>query len=414
MALRFNFSALSRRKQLVAVLLLALVLFIGYRIYQAKTKAARAKAPAVSVLQVKASELLVAAPASFDKILPLSGTLNPYQQTLISARASGEVAQVVVREGQTVNKGDVLAELSTITYQAQVDQARAAVNSAQQSFALAQKDYANNEELFNAGFIAKMALQRVEVNRQNASAAYIQAQQNLVIAQRNLSEARITAPISGVVAVRKINVGDTVGMGAPLFSVVNDNSFELASPIAAEQIGMVHVGQVVQLRTAGVEQGFNGVIERVNPIAQAGSRSYTVYVRVNNDAKALRSGMFAEGSILLSSRPNVLSLPITAVRTGNEGSYVYLVNNDTIEKRTVTVGERASEKIDAPIEVISGLGAGERVIGLDLGTIKPDLKVEVVNDTGAAQPAVAATPPASVNTVAPKSGLLAKIKTWFK
>lgn len=407
MATPFNFFALSRRKQWVVVLLLLLVLFIGFRVFQALTKAARAKAQPVNIVQIKASELVEVQPTSFDKVLPLSGSLNPYQQTLVSARASGEVAQVSVREGQAVNKGDVLAELSTITYQAQVDQARAAVNSAQQNLALAEQDYRNNKELLDAGFIAKMALQRIEVNRQNAHSALVQAQQSLVIAQRSLNDARISAPISGIVAARKINVGDTVGIGSPLFSIVNDNTFELSSPIPAEQIGQVQVGQSVQLRTAGVTNEFSGTIERVNPATQAGSRSYMVYVRVFNNGQ-LRSGMFAEGNILLSSRPNILSVPATAVRNADGMSYVYVINNGTLEKRVVTLGERASEQIDAMTEITSGLSAGERVVRLDLGVIKPDLKVELLNDTGTTQ-----TTNSSKDNAATKQGLIAKIKAWF-
>ena len=407
MATPFNFFALSRRKQRVVVLLLLLVLFIGFRVFQALTKAARAKAQPVNIVQIKASELVEVQPTSFDKVLPLSGSLNPYQQTLVSARASGEVAQVSVREGQAVNKGDVLAELSTITYQAQVDQARAAVNSAQQNLALAEQDYRNNKELLDAGFIAKMALQRIEVNRQNAHSALVQAQQSLVIAQRSLNDARISAPISGIVAARKINVGDTVGIGSPLFSIVNDNTFELSSPIPAEQIGQVQVGQSVQLRTAGVTNEFSGTIERVNPATQAGSRSYMVYVRVFNNGQ-LRSGMFAEGNILLSSRPNILSVPATAVRNADGMSYVYVINNGTLEKRVVTLGERASEQIDAMTEITSGLSAGERVVRLDLGVIKPDLKVELLNDTGTTQ-----TTNSSKDNAATKQGLIAKIKAWF-
>ncbi|MBS1175419.1 MAG: macA 1 [Burkholderiaceae bacterium] len=407
MAIPFNFFALSRRKQWVTILLLVLALFIGFRVFQALTKASRAKAPPASVVQIKTSELAEVQPTAFNKVLPLSGSLNPYQQTLISARASGEVAQVLVREGQTVNKGDVLAELSTITYQAQVDQARAAVNSAQQSLALAQQDYKNNKELLDAGFIAKMALQRIEVNRQSAQSALTQAQQSLVIAQRSLNDARISAPIAGVVAARKVNVGDTVGIGSPLFSIVNDNTFELASPIPAEQIGQVQVGQSVQLRTAGVANEFAGTIERVNPAAQAGSRSYMVYVRVFNNGQ-LRSGMFAEGSILLSSRPNILSIPATAVRSADGASHVYVVNNGVLEKRNVTVGERASEQIDAPIEITSGLSAGERVVRLDLGMMKPNLKVELLDDTGTVPSAES-----SKDSTAPQQGLITKIKAWF-
>ena len=207
-----RFFALSRRKQLVVLIVLALTLFIGVRVYQALTKTSRSKTAETTVVQIKRSEITQLQAVSLDKTLPISGSLNPLEQTLVSARASGEVQSVAVREGQAVSKGQTLAELVATTYQAQYDQARANVASAEQSLNLAQKDYQNNEELYRSGFIAKMALQRLEVALQNARSTLTNAQQTLVIAQRNLAETRINAPISGVIAARKINPGETVGL----------------------------------------------------------------------------------------------------------------------------------------------------------------------------------------------------------
>lgn len=397
-----KFFSMSRRQQLVVLLILALLMFVVFRIVQAKTLASRAKAPEVTAIQIKTSEIIQLQSTSFDKTLSLSGALDPYQQAVVSARASGEVQEVRVREGQTVKKDEVLAQLVTTTYQAQVNQASAAVESAQQSLLLAQNDFANNEALFNSGFIAKMALQRFEVARQNAQSNLTNAQQSLVIAQRGLSDTKIIAPIAGVVAARKINTGETVGSGTVLFSIVNESSFELAAPISAEQIGSLSVGQAVQLSATGVSQAFTGTVERINPAAQAGSRSYTTYIRVNNPGN-LRAGMFAQGQVLLSSRPDVLSLPATAIHSKDNQKFVYVFANNTLTERAVTIGERTSDAIDAPVEITSGLTTGESVVRLDLGNIKPDLQVTLIDEKAAQAPESASKP----------SGVLAKIKAWF-
>ena len=158
---------------------------------------------------------------------------------------------------------------------------------------------------------------------------------------------------------------------------------------------------------------FTGTVERINPAAQAGSRSFTVYVRVNNTG-ALRAGMYAQGDILLSSKPNVLSVPASAIHTKNERRYVYVLNNDRIEQREVTLGERASEAADAPTEITSGLQQGESVVRLDLGDIKPEQKVELVENSGQASDTTTNTAASNnaAQTEAPKT-FWGKIKAWL-
>ena len=153
---------------------------------------------------------------------------------------------------------------------------------------------------------------------------------------------------------------------------------------------------------------FTGTVERINPAAQAGSRSFTVYVRVNNTG-ALRAGMYAQGDILLSSKPNVLSVPASAIHAKNGRQYVYVLNNDHIEQREVTLGERASEAADAPTEITSGLQQGESVVRLDLGDIKPEQKVELVENSGEA---ASHTQNNGAKTEAPKT-FWGKIKAWL-
>lgn len=408
-----RFFSFSTRKQLTILVVLVLLILVVVRIIQAKTLAARTKAPETNVVQIKASEVVQLQATSFDKTLPISGALEPYEQALVSARASGEVREVLVREGQKVGAGQTLAQLVATNYQAQADQARAAVESAQSSLKLADQDLANNTELFQSGFIAKMALQRFEAARLNARTNLVNAQQTLVIAQRNLSETRISAPIAGVVAARKINTGETVGAGSVLFSIVNDQSFQLAAPISAEQIGTLQTGQTVQLTAPGVEGTFTGTLERLNPAAQAGSRSYTAYVRVQNTGH-LRAGMFAQGQIVLSSKPNVLSLPATAIRTKDSVQSVYVLKGSSVELRTVTTGERASDAINAPIEITSGLNTGEMVVRLDLGNFKPNMTVELLGEPANVGGAHSGSAAESANsaTSAPK-GWWARIKGWF-
>lgn len=375
------------RKIMLWVFLVALLAFIGFRIYQSLGRANKAKVPPATLMQLKSTEMFAVTPSSFEQTLPLSGALTPYTQAIVSARASGEVAQVLLREGQFVKKGQVLARLVGTTYQAQYQQAVSNVTSAQSSLALAKKDYDNNAQLVKEGFIAPMALQKLEVSLAAANSQLNNAKEAQVIAQRALSETTIVAPVTGVIAVSKINTGDTVAIGSPLFTIVNTDRFELVAPISAEQIGTLQIGQEVQLTSAGIAQPFVGRVDRINPAAQNGSRSYSVYIAVDNPSGTLKSGMFAQGNIVLNSRANAITIPATAIHQINDRKFVYVVRDGKLAEQDVVVGPRASDAIDAPVEITTGLAAGDNVVRMDMGVLKTGIDVKVLEPKTAEQAA---------------------------
>ncbi|MGL4767402.1 MAG: efflux RND transporter periplasmic adaptor subunit [Formosimonas sp.] len=384
------------RKRVLWAGLVALLVLAGWRVAQSVMRADKAKPAPVTQIQLKASEVLTVQARDFTQTLPLSGALNPYTQATVSARASGEVAQVLVREGQSVQKGQVLAVLNDTNYQAQLTQALANEQSAVASLKLAQQDFDNNTALVKEGFISKIALQKVEVQLASARTQLQNATQAKVIAQRAMSEVQVKSPVAGVVSMRNVREGETAAIGAPLFAVVNVDAFELAAPISAEQIGLIQIGQTVQLSSAGVAEPFTGVVERINPAASNGSRSYVAYIRVPNVTGALKAGMFAQGQVVIAARQNVLSVPATALHMRDGKSFVYVVHAQKLAEQEVLTGARASDAIDAMVEVTSGVQVDDVVVRLDLGKLKVGMSVQLLNADGTvpeatAQPASKAT-----------------------
>jgi RND family efflux transporter MFP subunit len=292
------------------------------------------------------------------------------------------VARVLVREGQTVQQGELLAVLVDTTYRAQYDQAVANELSAVSSLKLAEQDYQNNVQLVKEGFISSIALQKLAVARESARAQLQNATQAKVIAQRALSEVNIKAPVSGVIAARDIREGETAAVGTPMFSIVNIDSFELQAPISAEQIGAIQQGQTVQLTSVGVAEPFTGTVERINPAATNGSRSYAAYIKVDNTSGLLKVGMFAQGQIVITARDGVLNVPATALHTRDQTQYVYLVKDNKLAEQTVTTGTRSSDAIDAPVEIVLGLGSGDVVVRQDLGQLVVETDVVILNADG--------------------------------
>lgn len=387
------------RKLVLFAIVVAILVTAAVRIGQSFMRADKAKPTAVTQMQLKQTEVITMAAGSFAQTLPLSGALNPYTQATVSARASGEVAQVLVREGQSVTKNQVLAILNDTNYRAQLDQAVASEQSATASLKLAQQDYANNVQLVKDGFISKIGLQKVEVTLESARAQLQNATQAKIIAQRALSEISIKAPVSGVVASRNLREGESAAIGSPMFSIVNVDAFELQAPISAEQIGSIAQGQTVQLNSTGVAEPFTGVVERINPAATNGSRSYVAYIRVDNSTGKLKAGMFAQGQIVITARDGVLAVPATALHTRDKAQFVYVVKDNALAEQEVVTGARASDAIDALVETTSGLNAGDTVVRMDLGQLKVGTQVVLLDADGLA-------PEAAKKDV--------KTKTWWQ
>lgn len=368
------------RRRLLVGLAIFLLVFAAFRIIQSLSKAGKAKPAAVTQMQLKNSEVMTVDALNFSQTLPLSGALNPYTQAIVSARASGEIATVLVREGQSVRAGQTLATLVDTSYRAQLDQATANVTSAASALKLAQQDYENNQKLVAEKFIAPIALQKIEVALASSKAQLQNAEQTRVIAQRALSEVTIKAPMNGIITARNVQAGESAAIGTAMFSIVNIDQFEMQAPISAEQIGLIQVGQTVDLSSTGLSEHFNGVVERINPAATNGSRSYVAYIRVDNPTGLLKAGMFAQGQIVISARQGVLSVPLTAIHERGQEKFVYAVKNNQLAEQNITTGELSSDAIDAPVEITSGLAVGDVVVRMDLGELKVGTNVMILSD----------------------------------
>jgi multidrug efflux pump subunit AcrA (membrane-fusion protein) len=131
-----------------------------------------------------------------------------------------------------------------------------------------------------------------------------------------------------------------------------------------------------------VAEPFTGTVERINPAATNGSRSYAAYIKVDNTSGLLKVGMFAQGQIVITARDGVLNVPATALHTRDQTQYVYLVKDNKLAEQTVTTGTRSSDAIDAPVEIVLGLGSGDVVVRQDLGQLVVETDVVILNADG--------------------------------
>jgi RND family efflux transporter MFP subunit len=374
-----------RTRNIVLIIVLLLVAVAGARFWfsakaptnPAPASPAAAKIIAPTALEFLAGEVVTTEPAELRQVMQLTGTLRAVDQVTVKAKVAAEVRAVMVREGEPVKAGQVVVKLDTSEYEARVAQARGNLNNARAQMEIASKARDNNLVLVEKGFISKNAFDNSASQYVAAKASVDSAQGALDIVLKSLNDTVSRAPISGLVSVRHVQPGEKVAMDSRLLEIVNLQQLELEAAVPSSEISKVAIGQKVELRIEGLSQRFDGKVVRINPATQAGSRSVPVYVQVANPQNLLRVGMFADGRLLLSSKAGVVTLPQSAVRKVNNGSFVFAIVNNKIERLPVTLGNTGLVGDDHHIEITSGLEFGAQVIRADMGNLTPGTPVRV-------------------------------------
>jgi len=324
--------------------------------------------------ELAAADVTVVETRALSRVLPLSGSLTPVVQATVKSKVSGELLSVNVREGQAVKRGEVLARIDTRNQQAQVDSQRAMTEKARADLAMAKLDLDNNQRLLDRKFIAPSVVDASQ-SAYNAAAAGLKAAEAMTrLAEIGLSDAVVRAPISGVVAQRMVQPGEKISPDAPLLSVVDLSLMELEAPAPASEVPLIKIGQSVRFTVDGFgTRPFEGKVERINPVAEAGSRSLSVYLSVPNADGNLKGGMFAKGTLVLDVNAAAPVIPLTAVRSESGLPYVLIVKDGKLLSRAVTLGLKSDE--EGLVQVTQGLSHGEQVLTASSSLLKADMRV---------------------------------------
>jgi membrane fusion protein (multidrug efflux system) len=276
--------------------------------------------------------------------LPLSGTLQPRDQAIVKAKVAGDVKLALVREGETVRAGQLLAQLDSPDLRAKLAEKQANLDAGRAQLAIAEKNRATNQALLKQAFISQNAYDNVEstMNIQRETVKSWDAQ--VAVAKNALADAQANAPIAGIVARQHARTGEKVTIDSPLYTLVNLRQMELQAMVPASDIGAVQLGATVRFTVDGFEgKTFAGRVERINPTAEPGSRTVTVYIAVANPDLLLRGGSFASGSLeLVASAPRP-TLPLSAIRSENGQNFVWLIQDGKLARRSVVLGRRDEE-----------------------------------------------------------------------
>ncbi|MDO9315583.1 MAG: efflux RND transporter periplasmic adaptor subunit [Burkholderiaceae bacterium] len=384
------------------VLILAVLVvagFIGRTLYVRAQERALAAAPAKPppALELSASDLVVARTQTFHRTLAITGGLKAVDSAVVRAKVAAEVKSLTAREGDSVKAGQTIGQLDTLEVDLRVQQADQNAASARAQLDIAQRALTNNRALVAQGFISTTGLETSISNEAAARATHEAAIAALNLARKARGDARLVAPISGLVSQRLVQPGERVAVDAKLIEVVDLSRIELEAAVAPEDIGSVSVGQAARLAIDGLAGPVTAKVVRINPSTQAGTRAVMVYLAIDPQP-GLRQGLFATGSIDLRSS-SVLAVPVSAVRVDQAQPYVLAVVGDRVEQRKVTLGQRGELPVDgsveAVVEVTGGMADGTVLLRGSAGAVRDGSRVKLPG-AGSNGVASAASAPADV------------------
>jgi HlyD family secretion protein len=256
-----------------------------------------------------------------EAVVSATGTLQAVRTVEVGTQISGRIVKLYADFNDTVKKGQVIAQLDTTLLQSAVEDAQASLESRKAQLAQADRELKRQESLHSQGIASDSDLNNAQYAFDVANAAVKSADAALDRARQNLDYATITAPVSGTVIERDVDVGQTVAasLAAPkLFLIANDLSqMQILAAVDESDIGQIHQGQVARFTVkAYPERQFTGTVQQVRLQSTVDQNvvSYNVVINVANRERTLLPGMTATVEFLVAQAKDVLKIANSALR----------------------------------------------------------------------------------------------------
>lgn len=349
----------------VAVLVLGALRWMGTRKVQMAQQ--QQSQPAEPTVELAQADVVRAEPRELQRGLPVSGSIKAVNSAFVKARVAGELQGLSLREGDTVRAGQVVARVDPTEVQARVRQAQEQADAARAQIDIAQRQYDNNKALVDQGFISRSALDTSLNNLAAARATHQAALAAVEVARKSLDDTVLRAPIPGTVAQRLAQPGERIAVDGRVVEIVDLTRLELEASLSAADSVELRVGQEALLQVEGSPQPVAARVARINPSAQAGSRSVLAYLTIA-DTAGLRQGLFAQGTVA-TGRTSALAVPLSAVRTDKPAPYVQVVENHRVVHKPVEPGARGEAEKETWVAA-AGLQPGATVIRGHVGPLR--------------------------------------------
>ncbi len=314
--------------------------------------------------------------------IEVSGNVMPWQESQISTEIGGlRLANILVNEGDTVKKGQILARLNAASVETDLDVANAQQAEAEAMLAQAAATLERGNRLAPSGGVSRQELTLYETQKHTAEARLNAARAQVRRQQQKLEQATLSAPDDGIISASLATEGSIVQAGSELFRLIRQGRLEWRAEVRGELLMKLAVGQEVMIKSP-LGNDIKAHVRRISPTIDLGTRHGLVYVDVpqNSDFKA---GLKVAGSINLGKR-KALVIPLSALLDPEGTPRVFKLDTDS---KLEAIAVKTGRIKDRQVEILSGLDEQTQVVARDLQLLREGEPVKIITtSTEALQP----------------------------
>lgn len=356
-----------------------------------KKKETKAPLEKVINVQVQAAEKKTLRP-----FIETIGTLNPYEEVVVSAEVDGMLKIIRVDEGTVVSSGIVLATIDDTDYGLEVKRAEAALRQAEANLSNTKQEYQRKEALYKEQLVTQQQFDDISTRLFLSEADVDRAKATLSLAREKLTKTKIYSPLSGVVKEKKVSAGDYVKNGTSLFTIIQINPLKLNFTVTEKDVSKLKIGQDVLFKVDAMpEKEFKGKVSIIYPSLEEKTRTLQVEAQVPNPNGLLKPGLFAKVTLYTGIAKDTIVVPATAFLYEAEKIKVFVVEGDRARERFIRIGQKYTfqSAVESPqlavqgalilstpqefTEVIEGIKEGELIVTIGQQNLFEGAKVNV-------------------------------------
>lgn len=300
--------------------------------------ASKVKSKEVDVAEVK--------PRSFDYFVQTQGSIESENNILVSAKSPGVVTEVYVKEGESVSKGQTLAQIDNSVLSRSVQATRAQLE-------LATTVYNRQKNLWDQKIGTEVQYLQAKTNKESL-------ERQLESIQQQIEMFKIKSPISGTVDDVTAKVGENIMPGAPAFRVVNGNDLKVVARVSEAYVTEIRKGDKVIITIPELKKDMKASVSFVAKNIDPLSRTFNVEIKLPSSPD-LRPNMTATIKVVFETIPSAIVVPVNAIQSVNNEKIVYVAEkkgDQTIaKKKVVTI-----DGVYANLAHVEGLQAGDKII----------------------------------------------------
>lgn len=293
----------------------------------------------VSVLDIK--------PQTFRHYVEVKGNVESDNNVFVPAEMPGIITGVAVKEGQTVQKGQLLASIDDDIIERQIEALKTQLE-------LATTVYDRQKRLWDKEIGSEIQYLQSKTNKESA-------ERQLDILQKQLQMTRITSPITGTVDQISLKQGEMAAAGVSGVRIVGTGDLKIKAKLSEAYYGQVLKGDTAHVSVASANADFKVPVFAVSKSIDAGSRTFSVDIRPPHKL-SLMPNMLAVVTINDYTKKNSIVIPVNIVQTDNHGKFLFVVQEKDGQFIALRRNVKTNKTYKGKVEVVAGLQLGERII----------------------------------------------------